>query len=809
MTKLTDESSIPRLLREMSTKEKIDLLTGKSFFSTQEMSQYGIPSIRYLDGATGVNLMQYLGELVGESMYKEDTDEKEAEAEQSSASNNESGAAFQEIIGLATSHTPLPDEMPEEAKQAIYQLRALVDSIRPEGEEPGCFPPGMLLGATWQPELIYKVGEAVAREAMAYGIDVLLGTPNTNIHRDPRNGRLFESFSEDPYLSSRMAPEFAKGVQDQGMVADVKHFAANNQETLRQGINEHISERALREIYLPGFEATVKEGKVETVMSAYNSINGKPCAQNDWLLTKVLKEEWGFEGQVVSDWGAVYDQVEALKAGNDMDMPGPRGKQLLYDAAEAGIIPAERIDDAVARTLRMILKTPKFRGRTYTVIDNELSRTAAYNAAVEGITLLKNDGILPLAKDTKIALMGKLSERFMESGSGSAQVDTSKFTSLLEETKKKTSDVLYEEIKEDTEAVIITAGASGQEGSDRPNMDFNPADKEMLRAAIAEAKSAGKKIILLLNVAGPVDLMEYVDDVNAILCLFFPGMEGARATADILFGDANPSGRLPLTFPKKYRDCPTSKNFPGEFGEVVYGEGIYVGYRYYDYKEITPLYPFGFGLSYTDFEITNIRTATDTYDTRSEEPFVVSVRVKNNGNMAGKEVIQLYVHDVKSSLDKPEKELKAFVKVELQPREEKEVEMELNFRSFASYDTAQQQWTAEPGVYELLVGDSSAHIVKSTKIMLTGKNPYGFSINSSIGAVSSSQEALSICQEVLGDVFNIGNLMSQAIYFTSTPLGVFLKGTIEKVADTPELQKAILEQLNEKLSGIDVLDESL
>lgn len=467
MGKLVDEASIPALLAEMSVKEKVDLLTGRSTFSSPEMPQYGIPSILYLDGATGVNLMQYMGELVGLRMSIEMDDAKmeklPKKGEESNESNNESGSAFMGLVPYATNSNPLPEEMPEKTKQIILHLRSLIDGVRPNGEEPGCFPPGMLLGATWKPELIYKVGEAVGREAQAYGVDVLLGTPNTNIHRDPRNGRLFESFSEDPFLCSKMAPEFSKGVQDQGMVADVKHFAANNQETLRQGVNEHISERALREIYLPGFEAAVKEGKVGTVMSAYNSINGKPCAQNDWLLTQVLKEEWGFEGQVVSDWGAVYDQVEALKAGNDMDMPGPRGKERLYQAVESGEIGEERLNDAVARTLRMILQTPKFKGRKYTSIDNGLSRKAAYDAAVEGITLLKNDGLLPLAKGTKVALFGKLCERFMESGSGSAQVDTGKFTSLVKEVGTKTSEVLYEEIGDDTDTVIITAGASGQE----------------------------------------------------------------------------------------------------------------------------------------------------------------------------------------------------------------------------------------------------------------------------------------------------------------------------------------------------------
>ena len=814
MSKLVNEASIPALLEEMSVKEKVDLLVGKSFFSTQEMPKYGIPSIRYLDGATGVNLMQYMGELVGLKMAVESEETPEAapaEEKQPSgqetkddASNNESGAAFMGLVGYATNHKPLPEDMTAEQREMIEGLRALVDSVRPEGEEPGCFPPGMLLGATWEPEIVYQVGEAVAREAIAYGVDVLLGTPNTNIHRDPRNGRVFESFSEDPCLSSRMAAQFPKGVQDQGMVADVKHFAANNQETLRQGINEHISERALREIYLPGFEAAVKEGHVGTVMSAYNSINGKPCAQNEWLLTKVLKGEWGFDGQVVSDWGAVYNQVEALKAGNDMDMPGPRGKKVLYQAVESGEISMERLDDAVARMLKLILKTPKFNGKKYTRIDNELSRRAAYRAAAEGITLLKNDGVLPLGKGTKVALFGRLTDRFMESGSGSAQVDTGKFTSLPTEVARYSHGVSIGEIEEDTKVVIITAGASGQEGSDRPDMDFDPEDKAMLRETIDRAKKAGKEIVLLLNVAGPVELEEYMDDLDALVCMFFPGMEGARAVADILFGEVNPSGKLPLTFPKTYRDCPTSLNFPGEFGEVTYGEGIFVGYRYYDTKDVEPLFPFGFGLSYTDYEITGMKLSADTYANDATDPLKISVTVRNAAHNAGKEVVQVYVRDPKSTLQKPEKELKAFTKVALAPGESKTVTLELMPKDFASYDTALQQWTIEPGTYEILVGDSSRTIMADAKISVTGKNPYGYSLRSSCGFIAANPEAMAACSEVLGEAFDVDAFISQAIYFTGTPFGKYLERIQGMLADTPQGQQEVLDRLSERLEEIAV-----
>lgn len=794
MSRLVNEASIPQLLAEMTIQEKVDLLTGGSAFSSLEMPKYGIPSILYLDGATGVNMLQYICELISSASVKNGK-----KAEETSVSSNESGASLMEIIGYATGSMEIPETMPEPMKAGLYKIQETIEALRPDGEEPGCFPPGMLLGATWNPETVYKVAEAVAREAESYGVDVLLGTPNTNIQRDPKNGRVFESFSEDPYLSYRMAPSMVRGVQDQGMAADVKHFAANNQETLRQGINEHISERALREIYLPGFEAAVREGGVDTVMSAYNSINGIPCAHNHWLLTEVLKEEWGFQGQVVSDWGAVYDQVEALNAGNDLDMPGPRGKQLIHAALEKGTLSMERVDDAVARMLRLILKTPKFNGKKHEKIDTDLSRNAAYQAAAEGITLLKNNGVLPLAKGEPVALFGKLSERFMESGSGSAQVDTSKFTSLLKEVSRYSDHVLYGRTDRDTKTVIITAGAKGQEGSDRPAMDFEEEDRRMLVESISAAKAEGKKVIVLMNVAGPVELAGLMKDIDALVMLYFPGMEGARAAADILFGAVSPSGKLPLTFPRTYRDTPTAFNFPGEYGQVNYGEGIFVGYRYYDYKGIEPLFPFGFGMSYSTFRLSNARVSREIYRYDSGESLTVSIDVTNEGEREAKETVQLYIRDLEATLLKPEKELKGFAKLSLMPGETKTAVMTLEERSFASYDTELGRWTVEPGRYELLLGSSSRDISAVLSIMVEGPNPYGCSVRSSLKEIVCHEEAIQVLWQELGEEFSVERLKSNVTYFGSTSLRAYL-GTL--YGSEPEKLADILERLDKRLMEV-------
>lgn len=790
MSTLINEASIPVLLQEMNIREKVDLLTGWSGFSTLALPKYGIPSVRYMDGCTGVNMLQYIGDL--SSILK-------LESQNASVnSTNESGAASMEWVSYITGSKPIPDALSEPIKNRLLKMKEMIGAIRPDGEEPGCFPPGMLLGATWDPQVVYRVAEAVGREAQAYGIDVLLGTPNTNIHRDPKNGRLFESFSEDPYLSSQMAPAMVRGVQDQGTVADVKHFAANNQETWRQGIDEQISERALREIYLPGFEAAVKQGKVGTVMSAYNSINGVPCAHNHWLLTHVMKEEWGFDGQVVSDWGGAYDQVKAINAGNDLDMPGPRSREKVYEAVQNGTISMERLNDAVTRMLKVILQTPKFRGKRYPAIDNDLSQMAAYDAAVGGITLLKNNDVLPLKRGTRTALIGKLSERFMESGSGSAQVDTKKFTSLLTEVERYTDHCTYGSFYEDTEVVIITVGASGQEGSDRQAMDLDQQDKVLLRESLAEAKRADKETVVLLNVAGPVELSDMIDHIDALVMLYFPGMEGARATADILFGAVSPSGKLPLTFPKTYRDTPTAINFPGEYGKVYYGEGIFVGYRYYDYKNIEPLYPFGFGLSYSTFELANLKLSADTWNYQNSNPLAVSVDITNTGRVPAAEVVQMYVHDPVSALQKPDQELKGFVKVYLAPGETKTVQMHLDMRSFAAYDTDMQQWTVEPGAFELRIGTSSRHICLTGNVTVKGPNPYGYSVRTALAKVHAHPEMMRILREELGDSFNYESFKSNATYFAAAPLKAYLSMKIPA-----ERLPQIMERLNDRFSKID------
>jgi beta-glucosidase len=727
-TKLTDKGSIGAIIREMSVEEKALALTGGTTFSSRGMEKYGIPSIVYLDCASGVNLMQYFMEIVSRLKGR-----RAAEAAGGGAPEGDGGTGSllamlgdMSVVAELTARFFEPESLSPEAREVYDYLFA---NVVPGGQLPSAFPDGMALGASWDPGLARRVGEAVGREAAAYGVDVLLGSPNVNIHRDPLNGRLFEGISEDPCLVSRIAPEVVKGVQAQGVGADVKHFAANNQETMRQGIDERVPARALHEIYFPGFKACVQDGKAMTVMSAYNKINGVDCAQNEWLLTDVLKRGWGFSGFVVSDWGAAYSQPKAFQAGNDVDMPGPRGVRPVVEAVARGELDESRLDAALERFLSAVVDIMGNRKTRARGFDRALSREAAYALAAGSMVLLKNEGsLLPLKEGARVCFFGDKSKRFLPSGEGSALVITDQGTSMLDEAAARAGagNVAFGEVRADADVVVVTASKTSSEGVDHLDMELGADEKAMLLRAIAEAKRAKKKVVLVLNSGGPVETKDFIDDVDAFLWAFYPGMEGGRAAAGILFGDVNPSGKLPLTYPKRYKDCPTYRNFPGECGQVWYGEGIYVGYRYYDTKDVEPLYPFGHGLSYTSFEMSGLALSSGTWDKGLGGGMTATLTVQNVGAREGQEVVQLYIAQENPSLPKPAKELKAFQKVGLAPGESKEVRFELALADLESYNEQFGRWDSEPGAYRVLVGASSRDIRCEASFRLVGHSIYDY-----------------------------------------------------------------------------------
>ena len=748
--KLTDISSIPDVLAEMTLEEKAFLCVGDSSFSTYPIERLGIPKIWLLDGATGVNLGELYDDIV--VFFKNDTHYRFGNASESARSSLRQQAPNREV-------------MTEEAKILYDDVLKYMAKRMSKHILPGCFPPGMLLGAAADPQVNYACGSAVARELDAYGIDVILG-PNVNIHRDPRNGRIYEGYSEDPCVIASLAPSFIKGMQDEGLIANAKHFAANSQESFRQNIDEHISERALQEIYLPGFKACVDEG-VKTLMSAYNKINGSACAMNKWLLTDVLRDDWGFDGLVMSDWGAAYDMEKAIDSGNDLIMPGKRDVTPIIEAVKSGMLSMEALDKAVTDVLKMIINTNTFRGgRKTSEIDVEYSRKAAYDAAAEGITLLKNNSVLPLCTNTKLAFYGEGCKQFIESGFGSTYIRTDRSTALIEMCKEYSDTCRFEKIDGDTDCVIITVRSGGQEGSDRDGLNIERNDYEMAMNAIYAAKAHGKKVIMVLNVSGPVDIREFEPDCDAIICIYLPGMEGGRALADILFGKINPSGKLPITFPQKLEDVPAYLNFPGSAKKVVYGEGIFVGYRYYDTKKIRPMYPFGFGLSYTRFVLKDLKLDKQLVYTDKGECVKASVILRNCGSMDGKDTVQLYISDPKSFLPKPVKELKALKKVFVNAGGEKTVEFTVSADMLKSYDDDLHKWTLEPGIYEILIGDSSDNIAVTASFEVKCDSPYNFNTETSLCRILNHEIARELLYRYIEESgWDVGALDDAAEYF--------------------------------------------
>ncbi|EJS56406.1 glycosyl hydrolase [Bacillus cereus] len=657
---------IKKIISQMTLEEKATLCSGLDFWNTKGIERLGIPSIMVTDGPHGLR--------------------KQAEG---------------------ADHLGIYNSIPST-----------------------CFPSAVGLASTWNKDLINQVGVALGEECQAENVGVLLG-PGANIKRSPLCGRNFEYFSEDPYLSSQMAANHVKGVQSQGIGTSLKHFAANNQEHRRMSVDAIVDERTLREIYLASFEDVIKETQPWTVMSAYNKINGEYASENNYLLNDILKDEWGFEGFVVSDWGAVNERVASLANGLELEMPSSFGigEKKIIDAVNGGELSEEKLDQSVERLLNIIFKA----------VDNQLENAVyskdahhqlAREVASESMVMLKNeDSILPLKKEGTVAIIGEFAKQPRYQGGGSSHINPTKLESILEEIEMvsgEKTNILFEQgynlasddvdenmineakkIAESADTVVLFVGLPDRyesEGFDRKHLQM-PENHVQLIEAIAEVQS---NIVVVLSNGAPIE-MPWIGKVKGILEGYLGGQALGGAIADLLFGDANPSGKLAETFPKVLSDNPSYLNSPGEGDKVEYKEGVFVGYRYYDKKNVEPLFPFGFGLSYTNFEYSNL--SVDKKEIKDTETVSVTVNVKNIGSTVGKEIVQLYIKDVESTMIRPEKELKGFEKVELQPGEEKTVNFTLNKRSFAYYNVELKDWHVETGEFEILVGKSSREIV--------------------------------------------------------------------------------------------------
>ena len=584
------------------------------------------------------------------------------------------------------------------------------------------FPSGSALGSAFSRELAFRLGEALGEEAAAEGIDVLLG-PAINIKRSPLGGRNFEYFSEDPVHSGELAASYIQGLESSGVCSCLKHFAANNQETRRMSISAEIDLRTLREIYLKGFEIAVKKGRPSAVMSAYNRLNGVYASENHWLLTRVLREEWGFEGIVITDWGGMNDRAKSVEAGCDLEMPASGGEtdKQVSDAVVAGRLSEQVLDESVLRILRLSEKMKKHSDES--TYSREKHHQLAVDIAAESAVLLKNESVLPLVEESKILFIGPFAKNPRYQGGGSSKVVPYIVTNPLEEACKYIKveycrgyedkdtgnpELVHEAVKKAAEAdsIVIFCGIPEgieSEGKDRGGLRL-PKNQN---AIIEEIASNDCNVIVVLQTGSAVE-MPWIHKVDAVLQTHLGGEGAGKALADILFGKVNPSGKLNETYPLKLEDNPSFLNFPGERNRVEYREGLYVGYRYYQAKKIKPLFCFGHGLSYTYFEYLSIDPGADTIS--SGEALKITVKIKNTGSVAGKEVVQLYVHALESSISRPEQELKDFRKIYLHPGEVDAIEFVIGSDAFSFFDPDLDKWVTESGKYEIRIGSSADDI---------------------------------------------------------------------------------------------------
>lgn len=601
-----------------------------------------------------------------------------------------------------------------------------------------CFPPAVTMASTWDKDLIVEVGRAIADEALEQGISTVLG-PGVNIKRTPLCGRNFEYFSEDPYLSGVMATSYINGLQESGVGASLKHFAVNSQEYRRLTCSSELDERTLREIYLTAFEIAVKKARPQTVMCSYNPINGEHASDNKKLLWDILREEWGFQGIVVSDWGAVNDRVKGIVAGLDLEMPGNNGirDDMIVEAVKKGELKLEDLDKVVKRIINYVLECARVRlDNVGHVADYAKHHILARKVAAQGSVLLKNeDGILPANSSQNFLVVGQLAKKMRYQGSGSSRINPKRevsFCDYLDSINTKYTFSagytlsgkipLKDHIKhavekaKDKDYVIIFAGLTDvaeSEAFDRVHLKLSEGHDELIEAVT----EVNPNVIVVLVGGSPVE-MPWIDKVKAVLNVYLGGEAGGEAVFDVVFGSVNPSGKLAETYPNKLDDVLATKYFRMGPRTVEYREGLYVGYRYFDSAKKDVLFPFGFGLSYTTFEYSNIRLSERKTDAKKD--LVVTVDVKNTGKVKGAEVVQLYVHCQESEVFRAEKELKGFEKVSLLPGETKQVRFLLNRHAFAFYNVEAADWTVEGGNYDILIGASSRDIRLRETVQILG-----------------------------------------------------------------------------------------
>jgi beta-glucosidase len=705
---------IKALISQMTLEEKAGYLTGKNFWELKNIDRLGIPTVTMTDGPCGVRL-------------------------QPDASDN---------LGI------------NESVKAIS------------------YPTGSCIASSFDRDLLVKSGEILAEDCLSYNVACILG-PAANIKRTPLCGRNFEYFSEDPYVAGELAASYINGVQSKNVGTSLKHYACNNQETRRLTSSSNLDERTFHEIYLAGFEKAVKQGQPWTVMCSYNQINGVFSSDNKELLTDILRDQWGFEGFVETDWGAMNNRVEALKAGCDLEMPGDikMNTQKLIDAVKNGELKESDLDTSVERILNKVFQYAENHEKDVK-LDFEAHHEEARKIADESMVLLKNSGILPLNKTSKIAFIGAFAEKPRFQGGGSSHVNSYKVTSSVEAasaynvtysqgfiTKKDEvdEDLLKEAVKSASEAetaVLFLGIPDGleSEGFDRDTLDL-PACQNRL---VSEVLKVQKNVVVVVENGSPV-AMPWIKEVKGVLFAYLAGEAAGQAIIDILFGDVNPSGKLAETFPVRIEDNPSYLFYPGEVDKVDYREGIFVGYRYYDKKKTDVLFPFGFGLSYTTFEYSDLKLSSK--DIKDTDSIQVTAKIKNTGSVSGKESVQLYVINAKGKAIRPIKEIKGFVKVSLKPGEEKEVSFTLDKRSFAYYNEDIHDWMVETGDYGIAIAKSSRDIQLQDTVHVTSTTVFEkkpFTMLSTFGDIVADPKGAQIISQLMSKS-PLGNLSGDAL----------------------------------------------
>ena len=687
---------VKKLVNELTLEEKASLCSGADFWHTKAIDRLNIPAAMVSDGPHGIRKQESLADHMG-----------------------------------------------------------VAESIKAIG-----FPTASAMACSFDRDLLHKVGDALGEECVAEDLAVLLG-PGINMKRSPICGRNFEYYSEDPVVAGELGAAFVNGVQEHGVGTSLKHFAANNQEWRRMSISAEIDERTLREIYLAAFETVVKKAHPWTIMCSYNRINGVYSCENDWLLNKVLRDEWGFEGLVMTDWGAMDERVPSLKAGLDLEMPDCHGEtdKLIVKAVQSGELEESVLDTAVERILTMVDKyltarkgidpasmvhpLPSSVERGYDVAAHHaLARTTAEQSAV----LLKNEDILPLQKDKKIAFIGEFAKVPRIQGGGSSHINNTSVESALDAAgdsvsyaqgfhidEETTDETLLQEaitLAKESDVAVIFAGLPDSfesEGFDRTHLNM-PANQNELIARISEVQP---NVAVVLHSGSPI-AMPWLDKVAGVLQMYLAGQASGGAAVNLLFGDATPCGKLAETFPLHLEDNPSYLNFPGNREKVCYQEGVFIGYRYYDKKKMDVLFPFGYGLSYTDFTYSNMKVtvngknAADVDVIKETDEIIVSADITNTGNCDGAEIVQLYIKNPVVYEIRPEKELRDFAKVFLKAGETKTVTFTLNARAFSYYETRIHDWYAESGDYEILLASSSRDIRLQDTVSITGSKKIPF-----------------------------------------------------------------------------------